>query len=210
MKKNNILLIGAGGHTEACIDVIESQKKYKIVGVIGLKKEVGKLILNKYEVIGEDKDLFKLSNKIKNAIIAIGQIKSPSLRINCFRKLKKLNFNLPIIKSPFAVISKHSQIGEGTIVMHRSIIGSNVKIGKNCIINSNSLIEHGSMIGDNTHVATSVTINSGVRIQSNNFIGSNSVIKQNLVIGRNSVIGMGSVVLRNCSPESLIKGNEKK
>lgn len=210
MKKNNILLIGAGGHAEACIDVIESQKKYKIIGAIGLEKEVGKLILNKYKVIGGDKDLFKLSNKIKNAIIVIGQIRSPNLRINYFKKLKKLKFNLPIIKSAFAVISKYSQIGEGTIIMHRSIIGPNVKIGKNCIINSNSLIEHGSIIGDNTHVATSVTINSGVKIESNSFIGSNSVVKQNLVIGRNSVVGMGSVILKNCPQGSLIKGNEKK
>ena len=28
----NIILIGAGGHSKACIDVIESEKKYKIIG----------------------------------------------------------------------------------------------------------------------------------------------------------------------------------
>ncbi len=159
------------------------------------------------------KALISVSNKnnLKKLLSTLSKYKIEFISSGgTFKKIKKLKFNLPIIKSAFAVISKYSQIGEGTIIMHRSIIGPNVKIGKNCIINSNSLIEHGSIIGDNTHVATSVTINSGVKIQSNNFIGSNSVVRQNLTIGRNSIIGMGSVVLKNCSPESFIKGNEKK
>ena len=29
-----IILIGAGGHAKACIDVIEEENKYKIIGVI--------------------------------------------------------------------------------------------------------------------------------------------------------------------------------
>ena len=37
MKK--ILLIGAGGHSKSCIDVIELQKKYRIVGLIANKKK---------------------------------------------------------------------------------------------------------------------------------------------------------------------------
>jgi len=210
LKKKTILVIGAGGHAEACIDVIESQKKYKIIGIIGKKSEKNKMLLKKYKVIGSDEDLEKFSKKVKNVIIGIGQIKSPTLRINLFEKLKKLKFKFPIIKSPHSIISKHSEIGEGTIVMHKAAIGPNVKIGKNCIINSKSLIEHGTRIGDNTHIATSVTINSGVIVESNNFIGSKSVIKQGLVIGKNSVIGMGKIILKSCAPESFLGKNEKK
>ena len=39
MKKKNIILIGAGGHAKVCIDVIESEKKFKIVGLIDNKKK---------------------------------------------------------------------------------------------------------------------------------------------------------------------------
>ena len=96
MIKNSILLVGAGGHSEACIDVIESQKKYKIQGVIGLKNEKNKLVLNRYKILGTDDDLNKLAKKIKNALITVGQIKSADTRLKIFGRLKKAKFNLPI------------------------------------------------------------------------------------------------------------------
>jgi FlaA1/EpsC-like NDP-sugar epimerase len=36
MKK--IILIGGGGHSKSCIDVIENENKYKIVGIVDKKK----------------------------------------------------------------------------------------------------------------------------------------------------------------------------
>ena len=43
MKK--IILIGAGGHCVSCIDVIEMQRKFKIVGLIDKKKKNFYLII---------------------------------------------------------------------------------------------------------------------------------------------------------------------
>jgi len=34
----NLILIGAGGHCRSCIDVIEAEKKYKIIGLIDKNK----------------------------------------------------------------------------------------------------------------------------------------------------------------------------
>ena len=58
MKK--IILIGAGGHCVSCVDVIELQRKFKIVGLIDNKKE--KFLLD-YKIIGSDKKLKKLSKE---------------------------------------------------------------------------------------------------------------------------------------------------
>ena len=197
MKKKNIIIIGAGGHAEACIDLVEKNNTYKVKFVVGTIKEKNKIILGKYKVIFTDKDLKDLSRKFKYALIGVGQIKSSALRIKIFNNLKNKGFNIPKIISPHAVISKYSEIGEGTVIMHGSIIGPNVKIGKNCIINSKSLIEHGTSIGNNTHVATSVTINSGVKIGSNCFVGSNSSIRQLINIKSGSFVKMCSKITRN-------------
>ena len=83
----NIILIGAGGHCKSCIDVIEQQKKYKIIGIIDNKKKVGTKIFN-YKVIGNDSYLSKIK-KCKNVHISIGQIKTSEKRKNIFEKLKK-------------------------------------------------------------------------------------------------------------------------
>ena len=38
--KKKIILVGSGGHAEACIDVIESEKKkFKILGLVDIKKK---------------------------------------------------------------------------------------------------------------------------------------------------------------------------
>ena len=31
---DELIIVGAGGHAKACIDVIEKQSKYKIIGLI--------------------------------------------------------------------------------------------------------------------------------------------------------------------------------
>lgn len=163
---------------------------------MGTKKEKNKIILKKFKVNYSDEHLNLLSKKYNNALVSVGQIREFQTRLKIYYKLKKMNFNLPKIISPFAVVAKSSNIGEGTVVMPGVVIGANVKIGKNCIINSKSLIEHGSIVDDNTHIATSVTINSGTKIGANSFIGSNSTIAQEVIIKKNSFVKMCSRVIK--------------
>ena len=180
MKK--IILIGAGGHCVSCIDVIEMQRKFKIVGLIDNKKK--NFLLN-YKIIGSDKELKKFSKRIQYALITTGHIKNSKIRENLFKKISNYGFKFPAIISPLSYVSKHASIGEGTIVMHGSVINAGAKIGKNCIINSKSLIEHDVVIEDYCHISTRSTVNGGVIIKKNSFVGSCSVIKQNLKIGKN-------------------------
>ena len=201
---DKIILIGAGGHARSCIDVIELSNQFEIAGFIDSYASNRKVDL-KYPLIGEDKDLEKLRNKYQNVMIAIGQMKSSKIRSQMYSKLSNLNFTLPSIISPLAYVSKHSQIGEGTIVMHGAIINANAKIGKNCIINSQSLIEHDTFIGDNCHVSTGAKVNGEVSIGHGTFIGSGAIIKQCVVIGHECIIGAGTFVHKNISSNKLIK-----
>ena len=85
MSKTKIILIGAGGHAASCIDVIEQQNKYEIAGLIGLDHELNTKNLE-YNVIGTDSDLPHLYSKYTNALITLGQIKSPKSRIALYKK----------------------------------------------------------------------------------------------------------------------------
>ena len=38
MLKKKIIVIGAGGHAKSCIDILESTKKFKLVGIVEKKK----------------------------------------------------------------------------------------------------------------------------------------------------------------------------
>jgi sugar O-acyltransferase (sialic acid O-acetyltransferase NeuD family) len=197
MKPESILLIGAGGHARACIDVIEQEGRFSVVGLIGLIHEVGSKILG-YPVLGTDVDLSILLGEYKNALVTVGQIKSSKLRISLYETLKMHNCILPSIVSPTAYVSKHAVLGEGTIVMHGAIINACATVGHNCIINSQSLVEHDVTISDHCHISTAAVINSGVNIGKATFIGSNSSIRQCINIGEHCLIGMGQRVLSDC------------
>jgi len=209
MKKIDLLLIGAGGHTAACIDVIESSEVFNIVGLVGLPSEIGSKKLG-YEVIGSDDDLVEFGKKYSNCLITLGQTKSPELRIDLFNKAKKAGFAFPKVISNRSYLSPYASLGEGTILMHDSIVNAGAVIGRNCIINTKALVEHDSKIGDNCHVSTGAVVNGSVEIADSVFIGSMSSIKNGLKIGSGVVIGMGSTVLSDLDSNSTYLGIERK
>ena len=189
--KEKIVLLGGGGHCHSVIDVIEQENKYQIVGIIDKKELFGTNVLG-YKIIASDDDLEEIYKTCKNAIITVGQIESNHVRVKLFNRLKEIGFNLPIIISPIAYVSKNSFIEEGTVVMHHALINANVKIGKNCIINSKALIEHDVIIEDNCHISTASVINGAVLVKANTFFGSNATSKQSIEI--NGFIKAGSLV----------------
>ncbi|MDQ7060734.1 MAG: NeuD/PglB/VioB family sugar acetyltransferase [Sulfurimonas sp.] len=190
-----ILLIGGGGHCKSVIDVIESEGKYTIAGIIDKKELLGQKVLG-YEVIGCDDDLERLHKTYTYAVVTVGQIKSNSLRVKLFNILKDIGYKMPVVKSPLSYVSKHSFIDEGTIIMHQALVNADAKIGKNCIINTKALVEHDSTVEDNCHISTGSIINGGTVVRKNTFFGSNSMAKEYIEIKANSVIGGGTTLLK--------------
>lgn len=188
----NIVLIGGGGHCKSCIDVIESTQKYNIVGIIDLPERVGDKVLG-YEIIGTDDQIPEFVNKYKNFVITIGQIGYSESRVKIYNLLKKLNAFLPVIISSESYISKHSIIGEGSIIMHNAIVNADAKIGCNCIINTSALIEHDAEIGDHCHISTGAIINGGSIVNKYSFVGSNAVCVEYREINEKTFIKAGTV-----------------
>jgi len=196
MCKQDIILIGAGGHAHACIDVIEQHDQFKIAGLVGVFSEKHNLHFG-YSVIANDDDLPYLSKQYRFAFITLGHIKSPEKRIRLYQQARQFGFQIPVIMAPSAYVSRHAIIGRGTIVMHGAIINAGAKVGENCIINSCSLVEHDATVEDYCHISTGAIINGNVTIGEGSFIGSGSVIKEGVEIGKHCLIGLGLSVRHN-------------
>jgi hypothetical protein len=54
--KEQIILIGGGGHFKSCIDVIEQEGIFDIAGIVDISEKRGLIVLG-YPVIGTDADL---------------------------------------------------------------------------------------------------------------------------------------------------------
>lgn len=200
MKK--IIIFGSGGHSKACIDVIESENKFKIIGLIDNKQKYN--LLFKYKILGSEKELDFISKKVRFALIAVGHLKDNTIRESLYKKAKYFKFNFPTIISPLAYVSKHATIGPGTIIMHGSIVNAGASIAENCIINTNSVIEHDTKIESHCHISTGAIVNGGVFIKKNTFIGSCAVIKQNIIIGRNCFVNANIFLKKNLKDNSKI------
>lgn len=198
-----LLLFGCGGHARSCIDVIECEGKFRIAGLVGQIHEVGKKVLG-YQVLGSDEDLDRLREFAGHALVAVGQIKSPDVRMGLFNRLITSGWSLPVIVSPCAHVSSHATIGEGTVVMHGAIINVGARVGRNCIVNSQVLIEHNCNVGDHCHIATGAILNGEVSVGSASFVGSGAVVRQETAVGQRCVIGMGQTVLKHCADGSRI------
>jgi sugar O-acyltransferase (sialic acid O-acetyltransferase NeuD family) len=205
MSNPGLLLIGAGGHAKSCIDVIEQENKFKIIGLVGSPNEVGTRVLG-YKVLGTDDILFEYLNLTNFALIAVGQIGVNKIRSRLFSKIANIGFVSPIVISPRAYVSPHASIGNGTVVMHHATINSGAEVGDNCIINSHALIEHDVVVEDDCHIATSATINGGSTVGRSSFIGSGTTIRESITIGHSCFIGMGISVRHNLPPNSQFVG----
>lgn len=194
MYKKKLLIIGSGGHAKSCINVIESIKGVKIIGIIDNTK---KKKLGKYKVICNLNNISKIKKMTKNLVLGVGGIKNKLIREKIFNKYKKLGFTFPILISRHSVVSKETKIDEGTIIFNHVYINIGAKIGKNCIINNKSLIEHDALIGDHCHISTGVIVNGGCKVGSGSFIGTGSVLRDNINLKKKSFIKMGTILKKD-------------
>lgn len=200
-----LLLIGGGGHCRACVDVVESTQAHFIVGIV---ERVGgpRDAIFGYPVISYDDRLAELIREYGSALITVGQIKSPSSRIELFKRIREMGGSLPVIASRSASVSRHSTIGDGTVVMNGATINAGAQVGLNCIINTHALVEHDVRIESHTHISTGVRINGGAEIGEGTFIGSGSIINQGLIIGAGCIVASGSVIRSDVPAETRVMG----
>ena len=206
MAKRGIILIGGGGDCGSCIEALKSHGRYSIVGIVDKKENIGQRVFG-YNIIGCDDDLEALSKKYTYALVTVGQIKSAALRIKLFETLEGFGFKLPVIVASSAYVSKHAEIGKGTIIMHQALVNANATIGKNCIINSKALIEHDCVIGDHCHISTASILNGDVTVGNACFVGSNTTFVNGKSIADNVFLGIGSLVNKDITESGIYVGN---
>ena len=204
-----LILVGGGAHCLSYIDVVESAGHFAIVGYVRSSQDDSNELLG-YPTLGTDADLARLVGTHGSALVTVGQIKTAETRARLYEQLVMLGAKLPVVLSPWAQISRHSTLGDGTIAMHGVVVNANVRVGRNCIINSQALIEHGTQVGDHCHISTGARINGDVVVGNGCFIGSGAVIKHGISIGDHALIEAGQVVLADVPSGTWLRSAHEK
>lgn len=202
-----LILVGGGGHCLSVIDVAE-EAGFHILGILDTPDKIGASVLG-YKIIGPD-DLINVYIDKATFLVTVGQIKNADKRIKLHKMIIEAGGKLATLISPRAYLSRHAEIGPGTVLMHNSFVNSNARIGIGCIINTFSNIEHDAVIGNFCHISTGAIINGECHIDEGVFIGSNSVLVQGIKVASFSVIGAGSVVVNDIVNKGVYYGNPVK
>ncbi len=200
----SLVLIGGGGHCRSCIDVIEAGGRFRIVGIVDARRLEGDGVFG-YPWLGSDDQLPAIVEDCPNALIAVGQIKSPDARRALFELLRGLGATLPVVISPRAYVSRHAAVAPGAIVMHDAILNAGATVGANSIINTMSLIEHDAHVAAHCHISTGARINGGATVGAGSFIGSGALVHQNVQIGERVIVGAGCIVNTDLPAGSIIR-----
>jgi sugar O-acyltransferase (sialic acid O-acetyltransferase NeuD family) len=195
MKK--IVLFGGGRHVSYCIDIIEKEKKYRIVGITDPNLKVGTEIMG-YKIIGKQEEIKELivEYKINAGIITIGDNWTRKI---VYDKIISLIPDFDFISSihPSVIIGKNTKIGKGTVIMAGCIISPNSFIGEFCFFASGAILEHDSHMGDFSSLSAGSITGGNVIIGQYSAITLGVTLFDRITIGEHVIIGSGSLVTKD-------------
>ncbi len=187
-------LYGASGHAKVILDILAANGIH-VDALIDDNKELNDLF--GIPVINSAEGLSPF-------IISIGN--------NKVRKMiaERLGRSFITAIHPSAVISPHSSIGKGTVIMQNAVVQSDAIIGNHCIINTAATVDHECTINDFVHISPNVSLCGNVHVGEGTQIGVGTVVVPGINIGKWSLVCAGSVVTTDIPDYCIASGNRCK
>lgn len=193
MQRQKVILQGGGGHAKVVIDCLQAQGK-EVVAVFD-KKNNGPLFgIPRYAQYDQD------VHKDASVLIAIGDNR---IRKELVREVRHA-FDNAI--HPSSIISSFARIGEGCMILHRTVIQAGTTLGNHVILNTGSQIDHDGSIGDFVHIAPRAVLCGHVKVGEGTLIGAGAVVLPGIKIGKWVTVGAGAVVTKDIADYSIVAG----
>jgi len=205
-KKEDIIILGRGGHAKVVIDIIEAAGLYNIIGITDVSINEDNNYRG-YPILGDDDVLSVYFKKgVKNVAIGLGGYRNNNNRKEVFNKVKIMGFNIPVLIHPSAIISNSAVLCEGSVIFSGVNINTDVRIGKNNIIATGANIDHETSLGDHVLISAGVTIGGNVEIGNEVLCALGSNVISGVRINVNIVVGAGAVVVNDLLEKGIYIG----
>jgi len=207
MKKINVFILGAGGHSKVLIDCLRTADNIHILGILDINSDLHNKQFCDLPILGNDQEILKkYSPETIQLVNGIGSTGLPSRRVAIFEQYKKLGYQFLTIVHPTAYFAKGTHLGEGAQLMAGSIVQPGCIVGSNVIINTKTTIDHDCVIEDHVHLAPGVTCCGNVTIGAQSHVGCGATLLQGITIGERCLIAAGGVVVRDMIVGSKVAG----
>ena len=202
-----IVIVGArvDGHAKVVLEIIEAEKKYKVVGFIDDKLFGSGETIRNIPVIGTTSllPILKVQFDLFGAIVAIGNNQQRRRLGN-----EILDAGLQLINAihPSVHMDSDVVIGIGNCLCQGVIIIAGTRIG-NCVnIHTGATIDHDNIIEDGANLGPGVHTSGRVRICKDAFLGAGTVVIPDGCVGEGAVTGAGTVVIHPVDSYTKVVG----
>jgi len=192
-----ILIIGAGGHGRPVADVVRSEGRYAIVGLVDSVKAKGSVCFG-HEVLGPERELPAICDAtgVRQGIVAIGDNWQRRAMAERVRQAVD-GFVFVTVVHPAAVVAVDVAMGPGTVVMPGVVLVSGCRLGDGCIVNTGASLDHDGTMADYASLGPGATAGGNVRVGVCSAIGLGANLIQRVCVGDHTVVGAGALVLRD-------------
>lgn len=192
-----VVVVGCSGHARVVIDILETEKRCRIVGLLDTYKPVTTRVLG-YQILGNDNDLPALiqTNVCDSVLVAVGD---NWVRGQIVKHLRELVPEIRLVTAihPSAHIARDVLIGPGTVIMPGVVVNAGCHIGECCILNTSSSLDHDSTMEDFSSLAPRAVTGGTVTIGAFSAVAIGAIISHATRIGEHTVIGGGAFVVKD-------------
>jgi sugar O-acyltransferase (sialic acid O-acetyltransferase NeuD family) len=200
--------LGGGEHACVVADVVVQSASHVIEGYADPRPDAPLGRWPHLRQFTRDEDAVSHARETSAALfVAMGGFGNGRVRQRIARAAESVGGAFPVLLHPRAVVSPHSTIAQGTVVMAQAVIQPFASLGIHCIVNTAVVVEHHVTVGDYVHLAPGVVVGGGATIGDFAAIGIGARVRDHVRIGAGATIGMGAVVTGDVPEAGRVVGH---
>ncbi|WP_299667899.1 acetyltransferase [uncultured Ruegeria sp.] len=197
-----LVILGAGGHGRVVADIAEQLGWGEIVFLDPNWESLQ--CSGIWPVIESDRAEVLLNQPdYSEFVVGVGD---NSQRAFLQNRLEDLGLPVATLVHPNAVVSRHANIAQGSVISAGAVVNVGSKIERGCIVNTNACVDHDCTIGPFCHVAPGAQLAADVTLRERVFVGLGASVRNGTTILSDAVVGAGAAVVTTVEQKQVVVG----
>lgn len=196
-----LAILGAGGHGKVVADAAECCGWTDISFFEDSWPERAQNAC--WLICGTTSHLLARLHEFDGVVVAIGHNRARGEKLSL---LESAGAQIVSIIHPRATVSKHAEVGKGSVVFAGACINPCAIVGTGAIINTGSSVDHDCVLGANVHISPGARLAGNVSVGDGSWVGIGACIRQAVRIGMHVTVGAGSAVVKDINDNHVVVG----
>lgn len=201
-QSKQVVLIGAGGGSRDILDILDACGRDVLGFVVDPQYAVPDRIVNGRPVLGG----FDWLSRHVTSVEAICGVGASQHRFQLIQRANALRAAFCSVIHPSAILTRRTDIGEGSCIGAGCVLTNNIRIGNHVQINIGCTISHDTVLDDFVTLSPGVHVAGNVTLQTGCFVGIGVNIIEKKTIGAWSIVGAGSTITQDVPPNTTVVG----